>query len=113
MILLEADGLETGADPGAVAKRLRVWAKMVAEGTALQSELQSVNMDDMQPQIETGPAHLRALKASRWSLRTLSAELKKRNIEASHTQLNRIFKGESVPTSEIRRAIREITKIKL
>jgi hypothetical protein len=116
---IEADALEADAAEGRAASRhqaarLRMLARRI--DPALTIDLQSVKVKGMDMTLNADDkSRIARFKEARWSSRKLQEALKKRKppVVISHTHLNCVIKGEIKPESALRRAIEEVTKIKL
>lgn len=80
----------------------------------LTGALQSVSIEDVQV-TPSKPTPLQVMKAARWSLRKIQAELAalKPPFKISHTHLNTLLKDEAPMPADVKRAIELATKIKL
>lgn len=125
---LEAKALAAyGADDHvlqAQAERLGLLANSAA---ALQTDLPPntprVHLEDMQAATPVpknviantkseAPA-LRAVLSAGWSVRQLAEKMNENGLKISHSYLGRMLKGTATPSAEVKRAVRELTKVKI
>lgn len=123
---LEADQLAKDAKEERIANAMQAQRLMLLAGrfrSALTSATPRVQSEDMQAATpvprnvlantkSAAPALLAVLNAG-WSVRQLCEQINAGGLKISHSYLGRMLKGEAKVSAEVRRAVREITKVKI